>query len=182
MPTFRSLRNPVPDVAPNRLTDLALAHAAGVHRYLRVLTGDADLARDLAQETFLKLDKHAADAGSALVFTVARSCALDHLRRQQVRNRHVRPVTARDEETTAAAAASRPDRALENQQLELDLRAALVALPEVQRSVFHLSEIEGLTYAEIAAILGVSSGTIASRKHHAVRKLREHLERLGHGI
>lgn len=170
------------EACPSRLTALALAHAAGVRRYLRVLTGDAELARDLAQETFLKLDAHAETAGSALVFTVARSCALDHLRRQRVRRRHLRPVTDRDEDTAPARADSRPDRALENRQLDHDLRIALEALPEDQRSAFHLSEIEGLTYAEIADVLGVSSGTIASRKHHAVRKLREHLERLGHGI
>lgn len=176
----------MPDACPrtssNRLTALVAAHAAGVQRYLRALTGDAEVARDLVQETFLKLDAHAETASSALVFTVARSCALDHLRRRRVRGRHERPVTERDVDAATATAGSRPDRVLENGQLDHDLRAALAALPEDQRSAFHLSEIEGLTYAEIAAILGVSPGTIASRKHHAVRKLREHLERLGHGI
>lgn len=182
MPRPAPAGKPLPEASPNRLTALVAAHAAGVQRYLRVLTGDAELARDLVQETFLKLDRHAEGAGSALVFTVARSCALDHLRRRRVRDRHERPTTARDEGAATAAASTRPDRALENAQLGLDLLAGLAALPEDQRSTFHLSEIEGLTYAEIAAILGVSPGTIASRKHHAVRKLREHLERLGHGI
>ena len=171
-----------PKPSPDRLTALVAAHAASVLRYLRVLTGDAELARDLAQETFLKLDAHAENAGSALVFTVARSCALDHLRRRRVPGRHERPATARDVAAATAAAGSRPDRALENTQLDHGLRSALAALPEDQRSAFFLSEIEGLTYAEIATILGVSSGTIASRKHHAVRKMREHLERLGHGV
>lgn len=82
---------------------------------------------------------------------------------------------------TRAPELRRPDRALENRQLRDDLLAALSTLPEDQRSVFHLSEIEGLSYAEIAAILAVSPGTIASRKHHAVRRLREFLRRRGHG-
>lgn len=171
-----------PKPSPDRLADLVAAHAAGVRRYLRALTGDAELARDLAQETFLKLAAHAETAGGALVYTVARSCALDHLRRRQARGRHERPATSRDVTAAAAATGTRPDRAFENGRLDRDLRAALAALPEDQRSAFFLSEIEELTYAEIAAILGVSPGTIASRKHHAVRKLREHLERLGHGI
>lgn len=164
------------------MTALVAAHAAGVQRYLRVLTGDAELARELAQETFLKLNAHAEAAGSALIFTIARSCALDHWRRQRVRAGHERPATARDVADAPSATGARPDRAFETRQLGDDLRAALAALPEDQRSAFHLSEIEGLTYAEIASILGISAGTIASRKHHAVRKLREYLERLGHGL
>lgn len=80
-----------------------------------------------------------------------------------------------------AAPTSRPDHDLENRQLRADLLAALASLPEDQRSVFHLSEIEGLSYAEIAAVLDVPCGTIASRKHHAVRRLREQLRRRGHG-
>jgi RNA polymerase sigma factor (sigma-70 family) len=166
---------------PARLAALVESHGAGVVRYLRSLVGDGDLARDLAQDTFLKLHAHADGAGAALVFTVARSCALDHLRRQKVRRGH--EVT--DAESLAAAAPAperyRPDRDLENRQLRDDLLAALATLPEDQRSVFHLSEIEGLAYAEIAAILEVSPGTIASRKHHAVRRLREYLRRRGHG-
>ena len=75
----------------------------------------------------------------------------------------------------------RPDRALEAAEFRADLLSALGLLPEEQRSVFHLSEIEGLSYAEIAQVLKLSPGTIASRKHHAVRKLREQLRRRGHG-
>ena len=166
---------------PVNLAALVESHAAGIFRYLRSMVGDADVARDLAQETFLKLHAHAGGAGAALVFTVARSCALDHLRRQRVRRGH---ETAAAEQLVSAAPAPescRPDRDLENRQLRDDLLAALAILPEDQRSVFHLSEIEGLSYREIGVILEVSPGTIASRKHHAVRKLRESLRRRGHG-
>ena len=70
---------------------------------------------------------------------------------------------------------------MEIQSLRQDLLLTLSHLPEDQRTVFHLSEIEGLTYAEIATVLDVSPGTIASRKHHAVSKLRTALRRRGHG-
>ena len=166
---------------PDSLTALQRTHAAGVQRYLRVLVGDEDLARDLAQDTFVRLLPHADEAGTALVFTVARSCALDHLRRRRTRARHESAFDQSRLEAVPAAARHQPDRDLENDQLRDDLLTALAALPEDQRSAFHLSEIEGLSYAEIADILDVSPGTIASRKHHAVRKLREHLRRRGHG-
>ena len=78
------------------------------------------------------------------------------------------------------SAVPRPDRTLENGQFRRDLAAILAALPEGQRTAFHFSEIEGMTYEAIARLLQVSPGTIASRKHHAMRKLRDQLRRLGH--
>ncbi len=169
---------------PDALTALADQHGAGVLRYLRSLVGDGDTARDLLQETFLRLHGRAEGAGAPLVYTVARSCAIDHLRRRRVRRRAEVVDPAAREAAAArhpAPVGRQPDREHENRRLRADLLAALALLPEDQRSVFHLSEIEGLPYAEIAAILAVSPGTIASRKHHAVRKLRDELRRRGHG-
>lgn len=68
-----------PDRNDSSLVGLACDHAAAVFRFLRSLVDDADLARDLVQDTFLKLHDHADGAGPGLVFSVARSCALDHL-------------------------------------------------------------------------------------------------------
>jgi RNA polymerase sigma-70 factor (ECF subfamily) len=172
--------------ATDPLDTLAREHAAGVFRYLRSLVGDPEEARDLVQETFLRLGRHAARNGGAqaigagLVFTTARTCGLDHLRRRQVRRRHEVDLEEGADHKVPDPAVSRPDRTLEQGQFRRDLTAALAALPEDQRTVFHFSEIEGLTYDAIARLLQVSPGTIASRKHHAVRKLREHLRRLGH--
>lgn len=163
------------------LADLAERHAAGAFRYLRSLVGDGETARDLLQDTFLRLQPHAIEAGPGLVFTTARHCALDYLRQRRSRGAVVTSVEAQTLESVAADQAHQPDHTLENSELREDLLEALAALPEDQRSVFHLSEIEGLPYNEIAEILAVSPGTIASRKHHAVRKLREHLRRRGHG-
>jgi RNA polymerase sigma-70 factor (ECF subfamily) len=169
-----------PDSDP--LDTLAREHVAGVFRYLRSLVGDPEEARDLVQETFLRLGRHAARNGGAqaigagLVFTTARTCGLDHLRRRQVRRRH---EVSLDEDVDHQL----PDSAvhtLEDDQFRRDLAAALAILSEDQRTAFHFSEIEGLTYEAIARLLQVSPGTIASRKHHAVRKLRDQLRRLGH--
>jgi len=56
------------------------------------------------------------------------------------------------------------------------LRAALTELPEAQRSVLLLGYFEGLSGAEIAARLGVPPGTVKSRVHAAMKKLREALD------
>lgn len=168
------------------LEALAREHAAGVFRYLRSLVGDAEEARDLVQETFLRLGRHAARRGGAeaigvgLVFTTARTCGLDHLRRRDVRRNREVHLDVSDGSEIPGPVGLYPDADLESGQFQRDLAAALAALPEDQRTAFHLSEIEGLTYAAIAHLLQVSPGTIASRKHHAVLKLRAHLRRLGH--
>jgi RNA polymerase sigma-70 factor (ECF subfamily) len=172
-------RAPTP-LATDPFAELVDRHADGVYRYLRSVVGDDEAARDLLQDTFLKLRRHAGQAGVGLVFTAARSCAVDHLRSRRRRDQVEAPLAATTLDATAGSEATRPDRVAERAELRADLIAALGALPEEQRTVFHLSEIEGLRYEEIAGILDVSPGTIASRKHHAVRKLREQLRRRGH--
>ena len=58
----------------------------------------------------------------------------------------------------------------------VDLDAAFDRLPEEQRSAFLLSEVEGLSYAEIARIEDVAVGTVKSRIHRARERLRELLK------
>jgi len=157
------------------------AHLAGrVFRYLRSLVGDAEEARDLVQEVWLRLGARP-DAGEALVFTAARQCGISHLRRRATRRR-VLAEDAGDEVAAAVAAPARerPDARLEETDRREALRRALGVLSEEQRSVFHLTEVEGLRYAEVAEVLGVPAGTVASRKHLAVVRLREEMRRRGH--
>ena len=163
------------------LESLIQEHSASVFRYLRSMTGDEDAAHDVLQDTFLKLGPYGDEAGRALVFTAARSCALDYLRRRQTRNRRETPVEAERLIQFPGRRQDSPEHHLHNKRLRQDLLEALAGLPEDQRTVFHLSEIEGLSYEEISTVLEVRPGTIASRKHHAVLKLRNTLRRCGHG-
>jgi len=170
------------ETSSDSLARLATRHSAGVFRYLRSLVRDGEVARDLVQETFLRLRENADQAGPGLVFTVARSCALDYLRRRKTHERVEVQLEDRTVPEAAARSSQRPDHQLQDAEFRRDLLHALSLLSEEQRSVFHLSEIEGLSYGGIARILNVSPGTIASRKHHAVRKLREQLRRRGHVV
>jgi RNA polymerase sigma-70 factor, ECF subfamily len=67
------------------------------------------------------------------------------------------------------------DEMLHHRLLAEAVRNAVACLPESQRAVFILSEYEGLSYREIAEILGVPIGTVGSRKHLATEALRERL-------
>jgi RNA polymerase sigma-70 factor (ECF subfamily) len=63
--------------------------------------------------------------------------------------------------------------------VSLPVRDALDSLPEPLKRVLVLSEIVGLSYDEIAQVLGVKAGTVGSRRHRAVAQLRSALESRG---
>jgi RNA polymerase sigma-70 factor, ECF subfamily len=168
-------------IATGQPTETTMATTADqVFRYLRSLVGDSEAARDLTQETVLRLVGQV-QPSPAFVFTVARNCGLSYLRHRRVARRVeqgiVDPGLA---DTISAPEAARPDRDFERRQLQDDLVAAMATLPEDQRTVFHLTEIEGLRYDAVAAVLGIPPGTVASRKHHAVRKLQDEMRRRGY--
>lgn len=153
-----------------------------VYRYLRNLTRSEDAARDAAHEAFIKLRERLQQGEQpqeAYVFATARNTALSHWRaaRNEVRKR----------ETAAgiwcgAASGPVPGGDLEQTELRSGLVAALDRLPEDQRSVFLLSTVEGLKYAQIAEIMNIPAGTVGSRKNAALRTLREELKRTGHAL
>jgi RNA polymerase sigma-70 factor (ECF subfamily) len=68
-----------------------------------------------------------------------------------------------------------PGEVLRRQEIAARLRTALEALPEIHRSVFLLREVDGLSYEEMAQVVGVSKGTIMSRLFHARQKLQKAL-------
>jgi len=70
----------------------------------------------------------------------------------------------------------------ENSELRQALEKALGLISEENRSVFLLSEVEGLKYEQIANVLGISMGTVASRKFNASRALRKEMERMGYEL
>ncbi|MEN8007289.1 MAG: RNA polymerase sigma factor [Candidatus Krumholzibacteriota bacterium] len=153
-----------------------------VYRYLRNLTRDEDSARELAHETFLNLRRRLETGetpSEAYVFTAARNAALSAWRRRQNDNRKHELASV---ERPAGNPANSPTFETERKELRTALEDALGTLPEEQRSVFLLSEIEGLKYGEIAEAMGIPAGTVASRKHQAGRALREELERMGHAL
>jgi RNA polymerase sigma-70 factor (ECF subfamily) len=150
-------------------------HRDGVFRYLCRFIGQAETARDLTQEVFLRVsrsDAPVAEAGGsdgpghrAWIFTIARNLALNH-----VRDAQRRPQTSGSE---ALADASRPA----TQELAASLNQALAALPDLDRDVFLLRESAGLSYDEIATTCGLTPDAVRSRLHRARQQLREMLGR-----
>ena len=144
--------------------ELYESHAAEVYRLALWLTGDVYEAEDLTAETFVRAWVRSrairTETLKAYLFTIARNTYLEKLRksRRQVVLKDVYPDPAPGLEAQIQS------------QFELrEVRAALSALPEIDRSAFILRIQHELPYAEVARVLNVSVAA-AKVKVHRVRK------------
>jgi RNA polymerase sigma-70 factor (ECF subfamily) len=157
---------------------LVRRHHGRIHALARHLCGHAEDAEDLTQETFLRALGAAGGFTprgrvGAWLRTILRNAFLDHRRR-----RRRRAETPWEDAPTASLASTRPgpDATWESHRRQARLDAALRRLAPPERLAFVLSEIDGLSYREIAAICDCAEGTVASRKHAAVSRLRRWLK------
>lgn len=133
--------------------------------------------QDLVQDTFLKVwdQRHSVDAGrmDALIWASALNLAKNKLRwRGLWRWGEVDPDVPGD-------AGDGPLAQAERRQRERVLKRALDGLDRDSRNLVLLSECAGLTTEELVAVLGWPAGTVASRKHRALVRLRGELARSG---
>ncbi|MBV9852025.1 MAG: RNA polymerase sigma factor [Armatimonadetes bacterium] len=139
---------------------------------MRLLGGDADAAQDAALEALLRLwrvrERWRPCGGSleGFLLRAVRNICLDHARAAHPTERLQGEVPQGGDD---------PAEQSQKQALAEAIREAVRTLSEPQRTVFILSQYEGLSYAEIAAILECPVGTVASRKHLATETLRRRL-------
>ena len=146
-------------------------------RYMRTayavglsVTGRHDDAEDAAQEAFMvalaRLDDcRTPDRFAGWFLTIVRNRARNLVRREVLRDTDVVPETA-------AARGRTPEKAAEHAELQERLGTALRRLPEVQREIVLLHDLEGWRHREIAEHLGIPSGTVRSHLHFARKSLR----------
>jgi len=142
-------------------------------------------ARDLAQEAFVKAYQNLSRFRLQASFytwlcRIAMNVSIDHLRRQKVRKAELFEdgVATRGQGGVLSLGHGRedPGRNLERKRLREQLAAALDDLPEDQRQVIVLREIEGLAYKEIAEVMSIPEGTVMSRLYYARKKLQAALK------
>lgn len=145
-------------------------HGALVHRVAYRLTLSADDAEDIVQDVFVGLPE-------ALAAYDGRGDFEAWLRKVTVRVALMRLRSSRRRSDTALKAQLEGGQCRTDHSLDrLALEAALRVLPNDLRAVFILSDVEGYSHTEIAALLGIRPGTSQVRLHRARRKLRALLE------
>lgn len=145
--------------------------------YLRGIVGDD--AEDAQQEVWLAVYRHLgglADPGAfrTWLFRITRHRAIDFLRRRKREHELIDDVPI---DTVAIPAT---DSASDDESGPIDeeeLTAALMAMPPPQREVMLLRYRDGLSYQEIASVVGIPIGTIRTRLHYAKKRLQESLLR-----
>ncbi|HEX7119205.1 MAG TPA: RNA polymerase sigma factor [Longimicrobiales bacterium] len=146
-------------------------HGARIHTLARRMLGE-DEADEATQEAFVrawkKLDTFRGDAAfGTWLHRVAINVILAH-RAALAKRRERFPAG----EAVAASSPARPVRT----DLRVDFEAAIATLPDGAREVFVLYDVEGYKHEEIAARLGVSTGTSKSQLHRARMLLRGYLK------
>ena len=144
---------------------------APLTRYAARLLGDADRARDVVQDTFVKLMAQPSGAvdGHAVewLFTVCRHRSLDVLRKE---GRMRRFEEGQAERVTAAD--PRPGRMLETEETRAAVLELIDRLPRNQQEVVRLKFQNGFSYKEISRITDLSVSNVGFLIHTAVRRLR----------
>ena len=146
-----------------------------VHRFLWNVGRDA--AEDLAQDVFLSAWRAAPSyEPRAQVRTwllqIATNACLNYRRRGRLR----RAMSLADEDRAEIAGGGPgPAEAAETRERAAEVRQAVTALPPRQRAAIILRHYQGLTYAEIAEVLGISVSAVESMLFRARRTLRENL-------
>ena len=146
-------------------------HACGAARL--ALGKDGHWAEDLAQETLVEAWRSLARFDGRCRFSTWLYGILRHRFLKGRRHQNAARISAPDALGQVPSTAYTPDRSAEASEDARRVRRAVASLPEEHRLVVELRFFAGATLDEIAAALGCPLGTVKSRLHHALEKLRQ---------
>jgi RNA polymerase sigma-70 factor (ECF subfamily) len=161
-----------------------------LYNFIYKYVGNATLAEDLVQDTFIRVLKSIRrythqGSFSTWLYRIAINLCKDHLKRKRLPmvSMHDYYTTGSGEKVYVqdriADERARTDDSLNAEEREELVRRLLAGLPEEQRIVILLKEYQELTFREISEVLEVPEGTVKSRLYHALKAMRVNLERTG---
>jgi RNA polymerase sigma-70 factor (ECF subfamily) len=165
-------------------TQLVDAYKGKIYNYVLRMLGDPDTAEDVAQEAFIKaysslVDFRGASSFQTWLYRIAGNLAIDTMRRRKYRQGTYsldQPLETGDGEVERDIEDERagPERELQSAELRERVDEAILKLSPKLRTVILLYELQGLSYEDIARIVGAPLGTVKSRLFNA----REQLKRM----
>jgi RNA polymerase sigma factor (sigma-70 family) len=153
-------------------------HQSRVYSLCVRMVGDADAAADVAQDAFISAYRNLPSLRGEfrpwMMRIAANAC------RDVLRTRKRRPTVSMDADPSDDAPAQQiadsqagPEDVLMHTEMQQALVEALYAIPDEQREVVILSDVQGYSYQEIAEVTGINIGTVKSRLNRARTRLRE---------
>lgn len=180
---------------PNHFKSLVRRYQNRVYNAAYRILGSTEEAEDVVQDTCIKVHQNInkfnrSSSFAAWIFRIAHNTCLDMLRAKQRRKAlqilPFDPQSSQEQEngsdgnsqviSQAADSSPGPSETLDFTEQKAIISEKLNELPETQRMVVVLHDIEGFSYQEIADIIGANLGTVRSRLHYGRSKLRELLE------
>ena len=163
--------------------DVVEAHSGRVYRLAYRLTGNKHDAEDLTQEVFVRvfrsLSSYTPGTFEGWLHRITTNLFLDQVRRKK----RIRfDGFANDAADRLPGSELGPAETYEATHFDDDVQRALDALLPEFRAAVVLADIEGLTYEEISATLGVKLGTVRSRIHRGRTQLRKALAHRAPGL
>jgi RNA polymerase sigma-70 factor (ECF subfamily) len=170
---FREEQLPEPQWELPSWEEIVRAHSTRVYRLAYRLTGNKHDAEDLTQEVFVRvfrsLSSYTPGTFEGWLHRITTNLFLDGARRRQ----RIRFEGLGDDVAQRLPGSElSPAQAWDERHLDGDIQSALAALPPDYRAAVVLCDIEGFSYEEIAATLGVKLGTVRSRIHRGRAQLR----------
>jgi RNA polymerase sigma-70 factor (ECF subfamily) len=148
---------------------------------------DRDRAEELLQDVFLKVIQRSSEFQgnskfSTWLYTIARNLCIDTSRKMVFRRHRSLDAPLKSDEAEGASLLDRvagdapaADRAVIGQDLQQKIAAAVDELPEEQREVFLMRELQNMAFKDIADVVGVPENTVKSRMRYALERLQRAL-------
>ena len=163
---------------PPSWDEIVRTHSARVYRLAYRLTGNPHDAADLTQDVFVRvfrsLSTYSPGTFEGWLHRITTNLFLDQVRRKQ----RIRFDALPEDTERLPGTSPSPEQVYSDTHLDPQIQAALDALSPEFRVAVVLCDIEGLTYEEIAATLGIKLGTVRSRIHRGRVQLRQALAHL----
>ncbi|MFT3890863.1 MAG: sigma-70 family RNA polymerase sigma factor [Anaerolineales bacterium] len=159
----------------NAFSELVRIHARGVFNVVYRMCGDALVAEDAAQETFIRAWQNIASYRPQTsmrnwLYRIAFNAGMDMLRKEKrILPNDIDDLNLQDDRPSPESQTS------QNERTAL-VQKAVMSLPDASRAVLVLKEYEGMSYREIADALDIPIGTVMSRLNYARKLLKETLE------
>jgi len=158
----------------------ALAHMDSIYRFALCMAENENDAQDLVQDTYLKaykfFDKFKEGTNcKAWLLTILKNTFINNIRHDRRHPQTVRLSEMEEHGIELSTDADTGDKVF-GDLFDDDVTAAMNSIPDVYRTVVLLADAEGLSYKEIADIVGCPIGTVMSRLNRGRRLLRKKLQ------